>query len=212
MPVTMNLVASVRTPSQIDLSWTPHPGSVTGYDLYRNGSAAWPYHLSGTSFSDGNLDPATRYCYIVYAVVWPLGSVGRSNEICVSTFATANWNIAVVDSIAGEYGSLALDSGGKAHISYRGAAGVAYATDASGSWTISTIDSAAGRWGKTSIAVDTGGAVHVSYYDYASGGLKYAPKAPAQWSHSAVAGAAGGINRLGVGSGGKAESRERCGK
>ncbi len=203
IPVTMNLAATVRTPSQIDLLWTAHPGSVTGYDLDRNGSAAWPYHLSGTSFSDGNLDPATRYCYIVYAVVWPLGSVGRSNEVCVSTFATANWNIAVVDSFAGEYVSLALDPGNRAHISYRSAAGVAYATNASGSWKISIIDSAAGRWGKTSIAVDTEGAVHVSYYDYTNGRLTYATNASGTWVTSVVDGAGGWTNALALDAAGK---------
>jgi hypothetical protein len=41
-------------------------------------------------------------------------------------------------------------------------------------WSIHTVDSAAGRGGYTSIALDSNGMPHISYYDATSGNLKYA--------------------------------------
>jgi hypothetical protein len=85
VPVTMNLSVTVKSPVEIDLTWTPYAGGVIGYDIDRNGSAAWPYHVSGTWFPDTGLLPATLYCYTVYAVVFPFGALGKSNVVCAVT-------------------------------------------------------------------------------------------------------------------------------
>lgn len=84
-PITMHLTASIVSPTAIELFWTPHPGPITGYDLYRNDIAIYPYHLNRTTFLDSGLLPGTRYCYRVYAVVWPFGYDGRSNLACATT-------------------------------------------------------------------------------------------------------------------------------
>lgn len=201
-PVTMNLTATVRTPSQVEISWTPHPEPVLGYDLFRNGSAAWPTHLSGTSFSDRNLDPATQYCYQVNAVQFLLGVIGTSNVACATTFTTAPWSLTVIDTSGGEYVSLVLDPGGTLHIGYydSSASALKYATSASGSWVTAVIDSGATGFGGTSIALDAGGAVHMSYNDYdpTTGGsaLKYATNASGTWVTALVDSAGGWANSI----------------
>ena len=82
----------------------------------------------------------------------------------------------ILDSVGdvGEYSSIAIDSYGFKHISYRDVSNsyLAYATDQSGSWVVTTVDSAGNAGKYTSIAIDSNDAVHISYQS--GGNLKYA--------------------------------------
>ena len=82
----------------------------------------------------------------------------------------------VIDSTAGFYSSIAIDSNGYKHISYYDHTNkvLKYATDKTGSWVNISVDTAGfvGYW--TSIAIDSNDAVHISYQDNANDNLKYA--------------------------------------
>ena len=196
--VTFTLSAEVRTPSQVNLSWTPHPGPVTDYAVIRtrNGVLAPRGGGPGTQLWDFNLDPSTEYCYIVYAQLFPVGTVGRSNQVCVRTYDTAPWSIEDVGTPT--IAAMALDLAGKVHLSYRDATGLDYATNASGRWVRVRVDSAAGPHGGSSITVDASGAIHISYYDDTNGGLKYATNASGSWALSTIQSTGGWASAIAV--------------
>ncbi|MDO8282002.1 MAG: hypothetical protein Q7U10_05175 [Thermodesulfovibrionia bacterium] len=97
----------------------------------------------------------------------------------------AAWRIETVDSagLVGIDTSIAIDSLGKMHISYRDAtnADLKYATNASGLWVITTVDSTGDVGSSTSIAIDSLNKVHISYYDATNADLKYATNASGSW-------------------------------
>jgi len=203
IPVTLNLQADVRTPSQINLSWTPHPGPVSGYQVQRNGAPAFPTLLQGTIVSDFNLEPDTQYCYIVVAMAFPFGPMGQSNQVCVRTSTTAQWRLETIDAATAVWqGSLGIDAANGLHVGYRRSDGVAYATNTSGQWAGTLIDGTAGASGDTSIAMGTTGAVHVSYKHSSSGALKHATNASGSWVIST-------IDAIGFGSSIKVDSANR---
>ncbi len=202
VPVTMTLIATAAGPSEINLAWTAQPDPVLGYDIYRDGVPANSIHVSGTSFVDSSVNPGTRHCYEVYAVMPLVGAVGRSNTACATTQSVDTSNVVVISSAnpGGAHSSLALDAANRVHISYFGMAGISYATNASGSWVISVLDPVGGS--ATSIAVDAVGAVHISYddYDNSTGNhvLKYATNASGAWVISAIDSGTGGVNSIAV--------------
>ena len=109
----------------------------------------------------------------------------------------SKWNYQTVDTSTGvgEYASIALDTSGKVHISYLDKTNYSlyalkYATNASGSWVTTTVDSSGYNVGEfASIAVDTSGKVHISYYSYYddyNGALKYATNASGSWVTTTV--------------------------
>jgi hypothetical protein len=124
------------------------------------------------------------------------GCDSPSENICTMTMdsdktVTANfttWIIEIVDS-EGNVGfstSIAIDSSGKAHISYRDGTNYAlkYASNASGSWVTETVDINVGKYGSilSSIAIDSSGFIHISYYDdWPDGDLRYATNASGSW-------------------------------
>ncbi|MCL6582996.1 MAG: choice-of-anchor D domain-containing protein [bacterium] len=97
----------------------------------------------------------------------------------------SSWQTFTIDSAnnVGRYTSIAIDSSGRAHISYCNYTNddLKYATNASGSWQTFTLDSTGvvGRY--TSIAIDSSGQAHISYYNYTNGDLKYATNASGSW-------------------------------
>ena len=188
IPVSFSLLVEVRTPSQENLTWTPHPGGVTNYQVHRNGALAFTTSSPGSPLMDFNLDPDTQYCYIVYAVVFPLGSVGRSNEVCARTLTTAPWRLETIDGAAASAGSNSLinDAADKLHVSYRRSDGIVYATNSSGPWISTVIAGISGAFDDPAIALDTAGAVHVSYNDPGSGVLKHATNASGFWVDSSI--------------------------
>ena len=202
IPVTMKLTANASSPSEVALSWTAHSSTIIGYDIERNGTAAWPTHLDATAFNDTNLAAATRYCYTVYAVEFLLGRVGQSNTACVTTSATAGWKLVTVGS--GSSLSLALDAANADHVSFRNASGVQIANDSGATWSVQNIDGAAGASGPTAIAVSGTGSVHASYYDSQAGSLHYATNQSGAWVGTTVDTNNGWANALGLDSAGNA--------
>ena len=199
---TMTLSVSVITPSETSLDWTPHTGLVSGYDIVRNGAAAFPTHVSGTSFTDRDLEPLTRYCYVIYAVLFPVSTAGQSNQVCVTTPGTAGWQIDTIG--AGNEPALALDAGNRPHVSYRDSSGVMHAWKDTAGWVHSAVDNGAGNSGTTDIAVDLFGADHLSYADYVSFSLKHAGNATGVWIPVTADLSSGFVNALAVDSNGHA--------
>jgi hypothetical protein len=200
---TMTLSVSVITPSEISLDWTAHTDLVSGYDIVRNGAAAFPIHVSGTSFTDRNLEALTRYCYVIYAVLFPVGTMGQSNQVCVTTSGTAaGWQIETIG--AGNEPALALDAGNRPHASYRDSSGVMHAWKDTAGWVYSTVDSGAGNSGNTDIQVDLFGADRLSYADYVNFSLKHAGNATGVWITETADLSSGFVNALAVDSNGHA--------
>jgi hypothetical protein len=179
LPQTMTLTAEVVTPSQVSLQWTAHTDPVAGYDLYRDGVAVNDIHLPDISYSDNDLQPNTRYCYIVYAVEAVVGTVARSNEVCLTTPTTEGWNIETVAT--GTDPALALDASNAPHVSFRNTGGVSLAVKTDSSWQLEVVDANAGNFGDTDVQLDESGADHLSYWDYTTNTLKVASNATGVW-------------------------------
>jgi hypothetical protein len=116
---------------------------------------------------------------------------------CSSSCSSASsWSKVTIESSSGDvgkYNSIAIDSNNTLHISYRDSTNgdLRYATCSSSctsasSWTRSTIDSDGNVGSRTSIAIDSNGAVHISYYDITNGDLKYATDQSGSWANTTV--------------------------
>jgi hypothetical protein len=196
IPHTITLTVTADTPTSLALSWTgPAPG-VTGYDLYRDGDAVSAVHLNGTSYHDSGLEPASRHCYIVYAIAWPVGAVAQSNTVCAITSATAGWPIQTVAT--GANPSLALDAGYQPRVVYRSGSSVMFAARSGGTWHESTVDGDAGTGGDADLRVDSRGANQVSYVNAASGSLMYATDLIGVWVKEVVDATGGSVSALGL--------------
>jgi ELWxxDGT repeat protein len=115
---------------------------------------------------------------------------------CSSSCSSASsWSNVTVDSNGdvGRYTSIAIDSNDALHISYRDSTNddLKYATCSSSctsasAWTNSTIDSVGNVGSRTSIAIDSNDAVHISYHDITNGDLKYATDQSGSWANTTV--------------------------
>ncbi|MEZ5542340.1 MAG: hypothetical protein R3F42_09870 [Pseudomonadota bacterium] len=199
---TMTLSVAVSTPSETSLDWMPHSGLVSGYDIVRNGAAAFPVHVSGTSFIDRNLEPQTRYCYVIYAILFPVGTVGQSNQVCVTTPGTAGWHTETIGT--GSEPALALDAGNQPHVSYRDGNVVMHAWRDGAGWVYATVDGGAGTTGDTDIQIDQSGAGRLSYADSVNFSLKHAGNATGVWISETADLSAGIVNALAVDDNGNA--------
>lgn len=203
LPQSISLSAVASTPSEVQLSWAGGPSGVMGYDVYRNGVSVFPTHLSGTAVTDTGLAAGTRYCYRVYAVSFPMGTVAQSNEACVGTPAYAsNWTRANV--AVGSAHDFALAGSGARHASYRRAGGLYYAYSSGGAWTEDLVDTGVGTFGRTSIALDATGVPHIAYGNTSTGGLYYANKTGGTWAVEPVNATGGSVAALTLDGSGKA--------
>jgi hypothetical protein len=196
IPHSITLTATPDTPASVDLRWTSPVQGVTGYDLYRDGAAVSAVHLNGTSYHDSGLEPASRHCYVVYAVAFPIGAVAQSNQVCATTSATAGWPVETVAT--GANPSLALDAGNQPRIAYRSGGSVMLAMKSGGTWLQGTVDSNVGADGDTDLRVDSHGANQVSYADTANGQLMYASDLLGVWVTQVVDTVGGSVNALGL--------------
>jgi hypothetical protein len=90
-----------------------------------------------------------------------------------------SWIIEVADPSTTDvrWTSVAMDSLGNIHISYRDDTTLKYATNASGTWVTTALDGGLG--GTTSIAIDSADKVHISYYKIPE--LAYMTNASGSW-------------------------------
>jgi C1A family cysteine protease len=115
-------------------------------------------------------------------------------DLKYTTNAGGTWSIRVIDSSgnAGAYSSLALDTGDNVHISYytAGAAELSgalkYASNASGIWVTETVDEEGLVGMYSSLALDSNGKAHISYYSAPTRDLKYADNASGSWKTEKV--------------------------
>lgn len=84
LPANISLSAAATGPTSATVSWSG--GLANWYDIYVNNE--YGGRTFGVQTSPTTLTPDTRYCFRVYAVVFPLGSVAQSNEACITTSPT----------------------------------------------------------------------------------------------------------------------------
>jgi parallel beta-helix repeat protein/putative cofactor-binding repeat protein len=135
---------------------------------------------------DFNGNPRVSYCDTT--------NTNSSNVILkFAAWTGSGWNIQIVDSAGdvGRFDSLAIDSTGKAHISYYdGMNGyLKYASQIGSAWDIQVVDfeGDTGDVGlSTSLALDSEDLPHISYIDQRDSDLKYAWHNGSSWSVQVV--------------------------
>jgi hypothetical protein len=112
-----------------------------------------------------------------------------NSNLKYATNVSGFWLIQTLDSIGtvGVSSSIAIDLNNNIHISYYFMGMNSYVkhiTNESGAWVVSNIDSlgvSSGQGFATSIAIDSNNKIHISYYDFTGGDLKYATNKSGQW-------------------------------
>jgi len=182
---SFGLSAIASGPSQVDLSWESAPGSVSGYWVYRDGNPIHDTILNGTSISDRDTIPNTKYCYIVKAVTFPVGVTGQSNMACVETPGLASgWKLSTLvgQGNLGGRPAIAIDSLDNIHIAYVDT-GIKYLTNKSGVWMVSTIEDNVDVYKNYSIALDSSDNVHIIYNDSTNNIFNYATNESGTWTY-----------------------------
>lgn len=193
LPVMIDLQAAAESPTVITLSWSASPDLVvTDYHVVRDGRDVSGTVGLDTHYIDRDGAPLARSCYVVFAELWPVGAVGKSNQACATTPGLeAGWRTEPVATIGARGGgpALAIDGADHLHLAYVAESGtdLAYASDASGAWASSLVAGDADLGSPTSIAVDAGGRAHVAYVS--AGGVRIATNAAGAWGSAGVASA-----------------------
>jgi len=196
LPQSINLSATALSPSSVELSWSADstPGLI-GYDLYRDGEAVEATHLSSTHYIDRGLSADTRYCYKVYAIVFPLGAVSASNTACATTgaYSTSGWTF--TDAPTGYAPDFGISPSGAKLIAYLQSDGLHYGLSTDGPWTNELVDA---NGGAPSLAIDSLGKAHVAYVNTSVGGVYHASNSTGIWTTEAVNATGGGISTLAI--------------
>jgi len=110
-------------------------------------------------------------------------------ELIYLTNASGSWVSTTLDYMGtGEYpaSSIAIDANDKVHISYKDTINgyLKYANNTSGTWTSEVLDASGNTGSYNSIAIDSLGHVHISYYRY--GLLSYITNKTGSWVSETV--------------------------
>ncbi len=199
-PVTPSSSVFTTVDTSGEVGWYTSIATGTVHIAYYdagNGYLKYAYH-NGSTWSTVTVDSsvdvgmhasaAVETDDTVHAVYYDYTNGNLKYAVCagVSDCTQAgNWSTATIDSTGdvGEYASIAVASDGTVHASYYDltngnlkyatCAGAADCTQA-GNWSPVVVDSAGDVGEHASIAVESDGTVHASYYDFTSSNLKYA--------------------------------------
>lgn len=203
-------IAYVRTSTELGKTILAYATNASG-SWVRTDISSPAYNLEGGEIAIDSSDNV----YIVYSEYSEIGIDARSRFYCY-TNASGSWVRQLIASATytnmGLECSMAIDSSDNLHVSFiethppTGDREVRYATNKTGSWTHELIASSYTDYAKdTSIAVDSAGNVHISYYEYLddlweSGNLRYATKVLGSWQITTVdnSGYAGSYSSIAV--------------
>ena len=136
----------------------------------------WANNSGGSASAQVNITINDEAPDIAYSPDWFV----LTNNTAMQATTPTNSGGAIPSAVIGSGGptttSIAVDSSGHKHVSYRGKniGGLKYATDASGSWVVTTVDTASAAGYYSSIAIDSNDVLHISYFDDTNKDLKYA--------------------------------------
>ena len=159
----------------------------------------WANTSSGDSFSTNlwlrvvNLAPSISYNYNSFNLT--NNNVMSPNAIPTNSGGPIPSRIIDVGSV-GSYTtwgisndtSIAMDSNGYMHISYRDSTNktLLYATDKSGSWVTTTVDSEYGSGDQSSIGLDSNNNVHIIHFESDEFRLRYTTNMSGSWVSSRI--------------------------
>ena len=163
------------------LTWGTTDGKISGTPSVLQTIARtytiWANNSGGSTSAQVNITINDEAPDIAYSPDWFV----LTNNTAMQATTPTNSGGAIPSAFFGYTGdakatSIAVDSSGHKHVSYRDSSGLRYATDASGSWVTVTVDTAsAGAWNAiSSIAIDSNDVLHISYNVANSADLKYA--------------------------------------
>lgn len=108
-----------------------------------------------------------------------------NDDLKYATNAGGNWGNSVLDALGGTFVDMAIDSSDRLNISYYNGSKVRYAIKSSGTWFFYDVETLSST-SNTSIAVDSNGKAHISYYDSSNQWLKYATNESGSFLSSAI--------------------------
>lgn len=98
-----------------------------------------------------------------------------------ATNQSGSWSVSTIDSIYVTSVSSAVDANGKVHVAYADNTGrLNYANDTSGAWAVGLIEGE-GSPDYPSLAIDSAGKSHVSYFNRSAGEIRYATNLAGAW-------------------------------
>ena len=162
------------------LTWGTSDGKISGTPSVLQTTAVtytvWANNSGGSTSAQVNITINDEAPDIAYSPDWFV----LTNNTAMQATTPTNSGGAIPSAVIGSGGptttSIAVDSSGHKHVSYRGQniGGLRYATDASGSWVVTTVDTASAAGYYSSIAIDSNDVLHISYFDDTNKDLKYA--------------------------------------